>query len=269
MDLATVALTSVGKPTFAVGSVVLLMYALCVFLPGGLSSFKQNHENLCDNSLQLQECREVGGGASAASSMLPQSVPTTPDIENAELTPILPFLFLGNEQDAQDLDTMQRLNIGYIINVTTHLPLYHYEKGLFNYKRLPATDSNKQNLRQYFEEAFEFIVKEGNTDLPLPPLPPPHRLSLSPTEEAHQCGKGLLIHCQAGVSRSATIVIAYLMKHTRMTMTDAYKFVKGKRPIISPNLNFMGQLLEFEEDLNNGVTPRILTPKLMGMETVV
>lgn len=89
--------------------------------------------------------------------MLPQSVPTTPDIENAELTPILPFLFLGNEQDAQDLDTMQRLNIGYVINVTTHLPLYHYEKGLFNYKRLPATDSNKQNLRQYFEEAFEFI----------------------------------------------------------------------------------------------------------------
>lgn len=212
-------------------------------LKGGLSSFKQNHENLCDNSLQLQECRE-GGGASAA-SVLPQCLPSTPDIENAELTPILPFLFLGNEQDAQDLDAMQRLNIGYVINVTTHLPLYHYEKGLFNYKRLPATDSNKQNLRQYFEEAFEFI------------------------EEAHQCGKGLLIHCQAGVSRSATIVIAYLMKHTRMTMTDAYKFVKGKRPIISPNLNFMGQLLEFEEDLNNGVTPRILTPKLMGVETVV
>lgn len=99
----------------------------------------------------------MGGGASAASSILPQSIPATPDIENAELTPILPFLFLGNEQDAQDLDTMQRLNIGYVINVTTHLPLYHYEKGLFNYKRLPATDSNKQNLRQYFEEAFEFI----------------------------------------------------------------------------------------------------------------
>lgn len=99
----------------------------------------------------------MGGGATAASSVLPQPLPTTPDIENAELTSILPFLFLGNEQDAQDLDTMQRLNIGYVINVTTHLPLYHYEKGLFNYKRLPATDSNKQNLRQYFEEAFEFI----------------------------------------------------------------------------------------------------------------
>lgn len=127
--------------------------------PGGLSGFRQNHENLCDNSLQLQECPEGGGGsgASAVPPTLPQSIPTTPDIENAELTPILPFLFLGNEHDAQDLEKMQRMNIGYVINVTTHLPLYHYEKGMFNYKRLPATDSNKQNLRQYFEEAFEFI----------------------------------------------------------------------------------------------------------------
>lgn len=155
--MTTVTPISMGKLAFFTPLWTLLIYDFCVFLPGGLSSFKQNHGNLCDNSLQLQECREVGGGASAASSVLPQSVPSTPDIESAELTPILPFLFLGNEQDAQDLDAMQRLNVGYVINVTTHLPLYHYEKGLFNYKRLPATDSNKQNLRQYFEEAFEFI----------------------------------------------------------------------------------------------------------------
>ena len=88
-------------------------------------------------------------------------------------------------------------------------------------------------------------------------------------EEAQHAGQGVLIHCQAGVSRSATIVIAYLMKHSWMTMTDAYKFVKARRAIISPNLNFMGQLLEFEEDLNSGVTPRILTPKLVGVETMV
>nr|XP_023650887.1 dual specificity protein phosphatase 10-like [Paramormyrops kingsleyae] len=86
-------------------------------------------------------------------------------------------------------------------------------------------------------------------------------------EEAHQRGRGVLVHCQAGVSRSATIVIAYLMKHTRMTMMDAYKYVRGRRPVVSPNLNFMGQLLEFERDLNSGITPRILTPKLNGLET--
>lgn len=77
------------------------------------------------------------------------------------------------------------------------------------------------------------------------------------------------MHCQAGVSRSATIVIAYLMKHTLMTMPDAYKYVRSRRPVVSPNLNFMGQLLEFERDLNSGVTPRILMPKLNGVETQV
>lgn len=89
------------------------------------------------------------------------------------------------------------------------------------------------------------------------------------TEEAYQSGQGVLVHCQAGVSRSATIVIAYLMKHTLMTMTDAYKYVRSRRPVVSPNLNFMGQLLEFERDLNSGVTPRILMPKLNGVETQV
>lgn len=182
------------------------------------------------------------------SSSLPASLSDesvmTPDAENAVISPILPFLYLGNERDAQDLDLLLRLNIGYVVNVTTHLPLYHQKAGL-RYKRLPATDNSKQNLRQYFEEVFEFI------------------------EEAYQSGQGVLVHCQAGVSRSATVVIAYLMKHTLMTMTDAYKYVRSRRPVVSPNLNFMGQLLEFERDLNSGVTPRILMPKLNGVETQV
>ncbi len=131
-------------------TIFLLMFT------GGLSSFRQSHENLCEHSLHLREGLD-SGAAAGLTGALPHSLPSTPDIENAELTPILPFLYLGNEQDAQDINLLQRFNIGYILNVTTHLPLYHYDTGLFIYKRLPATDSNKQNLRQYFEEAFEFI----------------------------------------------------------------------------------------------------------------
>lgn len=136
---------------------VTVSLSLGVFpFTGGLSCFRQSHENLCEHSLHLHEGLEPGAAAGLTGA-LPHSLPSTPDIENAELTPILPFLYLGNEQDAQDINLLQRLNIGYILNVTTHLPLYHYDTGLFIYKRLPATDSNKQNLRQYFEEAFEFI----------------------------------------------------------------------------------------------------------------
>ena len=50
----------------------------------------------------------------------------------------------------------------------------------------------------------------------------------------------------AGISRSVTLTIAYLMHHFTMPMQGAYQYVKERRPAISPNLNFMGQLVEFE-----------------------
>ncbi|XP_061608674.1 uncharacterized protein si:dkey-175m17.7 [Phyllopteryx taeniolatus] len=217
---------------------------------GGCSLPSARSLHLALNSLDREQNEEKSRMhlSLPLSSSLPASLSDesamTPDAENAVVSAILPFLFLGNERDARELDLLLRLNVGYVVNVTAHLPLYHLKSGL-HYKRLPATDNSKQNLRQYFEEVFEFI------------------------EEAYQSGQGVLVHCQAGVSRSATVVIAYLMKHTLMTMTDAYKYVRSRRPVVSPNLNFMGQLLEFERDLNSGVTPRILMPKLDGVETQV
>ena len=57
------------------------------------------------------------------------------------------------------------------------------------------------------------------------------------------------MHCHAGISRSATVCIAYMMRTQKMSVEDAYRFVKSKRPIISPNLHFMGQLLEYQKQL--------------------
>ena len=68
-------------------------------------------------------------------------------------------------------------------------------------------------------------------------------------DEARKKNEVLLIHCMAGISRSVTVTIAYLMSRFRMPMQSAYQFVKDKRPAISPNLNFMGQLVEFEREL--------------------
>lgn len=88
-------------------------------------------------------------------------------------------------------------------------------------------------------------------------------------DEARQNGANILVHCHAGVSRSATITIAYLLKHTKLSMMDIYRLVKGKRSIISPNFNFMGQLMEYEQALNNGLCERSVIPSIIPEESSV
>ena len=61
----------------------------------------------------------------------------------------------------------------------------------------------------------------------------------------------MLIHCHAGVSRSATVCMAYIMKSLGYNLRSAYDYVKNKRSCVSPNLHFMGQLLEYEKRLGH------------------
>ena len=58
---------------------------------------------------------------------------------------------------------------------------------------------------------------------------------------------GVLVHCHAGVSRSATCVIAYLMQERDMGFDKAFAFASKKRPVIFPNMGFQKQLHEFEK----------------------
>lgn len=64
-----------------------------------------------------------------------------------------------------------------------------------------------------------------------------------------ESGGRVLVHCQAGISRSATICLAYLIHARRVRLDEAFEFVKRRRQVISPNLAFMGQLLQFETDV--------------------
>jgi protein-tyrosine phosphatase len=75
-------------------------------------------------------------------------------------------------------------------------------------------DLPDEQLSRYFEEAYEFIEKSEK----------------------------VFVHCAQGKSRSATIVISYLIKKNKMDFQEAYDFVKSKRPCINPNNGFIEQL---------------------------
>ncbi|OQV24214.1 Dual specificity protein phosphatase 7 [Hypsibius exemplaris] len=145
-----------------------------------------------------------------------------------ELFEILPYLYLGNAETAQDLKTLQDFNIRYILNVTPNLPnVFETETELgFKYMQIPIQDCLGENLAAYFDEAIEFI------------------------EEAQRHKWGCLVHCRAGISRSVTVTVAYIMQKFSVPLNSAYDFVKSKKANVSPNFNFMGQLLEFERRLN-------------------
>ena len=78
------------------------------------------------------------------------------------------------------------------------------------------------------------------------------------TESARCSGGKVLVHCQAGVSRSATIVVAYLMARYGRPLMETFQLVKQRRQIIAPNFNFMGQLLEFEQRCRRGELQEVI-----------
>jgi len=139
---------------------------------------------------------------------------------------ILPQLFLGNAQNSSDCDALDKHRIRYVVNVTPNLPNVFEDSGSIQYLQIPITDHWSQNLASFFPTAITFI------------------------DGARERGEGVLVHCLAGISRSVTITVAYLMYKMSMSLNDAYDFVRRKKANISPNFNFMGQLLDFERQLN-------------------
>ena len=71
-------------------------------------------------------------------------------------------------------------------------------------------------------------------------------------DKALEKGETVYVHCQMGISRSATFVIAYLLKNLKMTSEQSYQMVKSKR-LINPNRGFRKFLVEYESILNKNI----------------
>ncbi|XP_061087160.1 dual specificity protein phosphatase 13A-like isoform X4 [Conger conger] len=145
--------------------------------------------------------------------------PETPSIQELEcilhsgkgdmnhVDEVWPNLFLGNMCMAHDRHGLWKLGITHVLNVNhgkTHSQGSHdfYGKTV-DYHGVPADDVPNFDMSPYFRPSADYIHEALNTP-----------------------GAKVFIHCAFGVSRSASLVLAYLMIHHHFTLLDAIRKVK-------------------------------------------
>lgn len=164
----------------------------------------------------------------------------------------MPGLYVGNYRDSKDHQQLEKHSITHIIAIhdsprrlvpvsilafsfmLLHVQsfidlLLHFFDFRFiygsqdkHYLCIMASDTPDQNLSQYFPVCNDFIhaarLREGN----------------------------VLIHCLAGMSRSVTVAVAYIMSVTQLSWRESLKVVRSGRSVANPNYGFQVQLQDFE-----------------------
>uniref|UniRef100_A0A182TUS6 protein-serine/threonine phosphatase n=1 Tax=Anopheles melas TaxID=34690 RepID=A0A182TUS6_9DIPT len=135
-------------------------------------------------------------------------------------TEIFDHVYLGSEWNASNLEELQRNGVHHILNVTREID--NFFPGLFHYCNVRVYDDEKTDLLRHWDNTFKFISR------------------------AKMEGSKVLVHCKMGISRSASVVIAYAMKANGWNFGQALQHVKEKRSCIKPNKNFLMQLETYQ-----------------------
>ena len=123
-------------------------------------------------------------------------------------------------------DELSSYNVTGIINCCPQVHDNAFEDdGSIEYCSVSVNDIESANILQWLNPAGNFMHKHISN------------------------GGTCLVHCQMGVSRSSSVVIAYLMRYQNMNLHDAYTLTKMKRPIVDPNGGFWEQLQQYEKSL--------------------
>ena len=133
---------------------------------------------------------------------------------------IIDNIYLGDFRTADNIDILKEHKITHIINCAFNLPNKFPEQ--ITYKRLDLRDEPDQPIIEKLEEAYQFI-KENKE-------------------------KNIFVHCVFGKSRSASVVIYYIMKEKKLNFKEAKEFVKNIRKLVEPNSGFEMELNRYYDE---------------------
>ena len=157
------------------------------------------------------------------------------------------FLFLGNARQSSDIDVLNHLSITHLVDASGNQVSHQAAESLgISYIHIDIEDTPNVNIAQYFHEVNSFIsaAHSGHTDKSEKIL---NREALP---------SRVLVHCQAGVSRGCSFVLAYLMhSHVAMSYKQALDMVLAERPWVCPNISFREQLRTFESSVYPSQSP--------------
>lgn len=127
-------------------------------------------------------------------------------------------LWLGNVGCAHSLEWLNEHEITAILNISKQESLF---TETFEYKEVRIEDCDWEDIDAHFDSCIAFINKQINDN------------------------ERVLVHCKQGISRSATIVMAFLMFSKQFSSEEALSFVQLLRPKADPNPGFQKQLCDF------------------------
>ena len=131
----------------------------------------------------------------------------------------IPGLWIGDYDAACDKELLESYAITHIVSLY-RTPVHPND---FEYMCINIDDNEREKIYKYFSETNKFI------------------------ENGLKDGYGVLVHCAGGVSRSATIVIAYMMSTMNIDVKNALSILKQYRLCVSPNRGFLSQLEQYCE----------------------
>ncbi|KAF1669738.1 Dual specificity protein phosphatase 13 isoform B, partial [Pygoscelis papua] len=189
---------------------------------------------------KMPHTRDSSSPTSSAGSRASYETPALSDLQRLfsfrggsdnHVDQVWPNIYLGDAWAARSKTTLQSLNITHILNAadgpySINTGAKYYKDLQIEYYGVEAFDDPSFDLSIFFYDAANFIGKALNTS-----------------------GGKVFVHCAMGVSRSASLVLAFLMIHENMTLVDALKTVSAHRDIC-PNSGFLSQLRDLDIKLN-------------------